>query len=174
MNTWHPGEICIPGLGPKICKMCVGHIAKLESKEVTNLQRYIGPCKQDAVTISLASSHISSCLYLASFTGSSSLTWCLNTEVTHGSVLGPGLWSGFNLTLGYFGDPHGSNNHLYFDAFQMHVSPAPPLSQIQIWIHSCLLGTSTHMSHGCFPSNEYKLIVFPPFKLGSSPLFLHQ
>lgn len=32
--------------------MSVGHVAKLESKEVTNLRRHTGPCKQGAVTIS--------------------------------------------------------------------------------------------------------------------------
>lgn len=132
-----------------MCKLSLGHIAQLQSKEAASLQRCIGPCKQGAVTMPFASSQ-ARLLSLASFAKPTSFYLMLKYWCKYGSVLGPGLWSRFTLTLGYFSDPHRFSNHLLSDAFQMHISPAhippkprPKLAAAYLALPpACLMGTS--------------------------------
>lgn len=132
-----------------MCKMSLGHIAKLESKEAMSLQTCISPYKQSVVMISFA---FLLRLWLPVF---SLLCWLILFHL----VLKP--WS-----PSWLCPKPRSLTHLYSPSrlLQRPPRPQPPCntlnvfqrlslqpnltSKIQMWIRNCLLSPSTCISHG--------------------------
>lgn len=163
-NTPSSGEIAISGLEPKICKMSLGPIAKLERKPRAYkvAQAYINK----VLSLFPLLLHLWLPL-LGLFRWLILFDRCLiSTGVPHGSVLGPGLRPDFTVTLGYFSDPHGFNNHPYSDAFQMHVSPptSPKSRSEYATAHSahppaCCMGISNPACINSAPSFYSSLVL---------------
>lgn len=167
-----------------MCKMSLGHIAKLESKEATSLQTCVSPYKQSVVMISFA---FLLRLWLPVF---SLLCWLIlfhlvlrpwspswlcprPRSLIHLGYFRVGCPRPRSLPLGYFRDPHGLNHHATLWCFPMFISPAQPHLQNPD-VNTQLPTQSFHLHISRPPQPQHKLTIFSLVKVASPPLSLRQ